>query len=160
MRSDKGLRTMDSRQKINVVDWQDSPLPIVPKARARRRSLPPTLIGILGTVLLHALFIQSVSFANRGAKSKPPETQESANEFSSSAGGDGLLLISLPTIAKANHDDTQNLVASLPDLSKIKVKSQIDIESPALLGLETLALSEDQAPSATADGADGAEKAR
>jgi hypothetical protein len=70
------------------------------------------------------------------------------------------VLISLPTIAKANQDDTQNLVSSLPDLSKMKVKSRIDIDTPALLGLETLALSEDPAPSALGDGADGAERAR
>jgi hypothetical protein len=62
--------------------------------------------------------------------------------------------------AKANQDDTQNLISSLRDLSKMKVKSPIDIDIPALLGLESLALSEDQAPSAMADGANGDAKAR
>jgi hypothetical protein len=42
----------------------------------------------------------------------------------------------------------------------MKVKTKIDIDTPALLGLESLALSENQAPSASADGTDGAEKAR
>jgi hypothetical protein len=70
------------------------------------------------------------------------------------------MLISLPTIANANQDDTQNLVSSLPDLSKMKVKSPIDVDTPAFLGLETLALSEDQVPIATADGTNGAEQAR
>jgi TonB-like protein len=157
----KDSGTMDSPPKIDVVDWQDSPLPIVPEARARDCFLPPTLIGILGTVLLHAMLVQSVSFGTHRPKPKLPEVQESANASSrSTANADSLVLISLPTIGKANQDATQNLVSSLPDLSKMKVKSRIDIDSPALLGLETLTLSEDQAPSAIADGADAAEQAR
>jgi hypothetical protein len=151
---------MDSPSKLDVVDWQESSLPIVPKARARRRSLPPTLIGILGTALLHIALVQSVSFGSRTPKPKRPEAQESANALSKSTGSDSLVLIYLSTIANANQDDTQKLVSSLPDLSKMKLKSQIDINSPPLLGLETLALSEDQAPRAIADGAYGAEKAR
>jgi hypothetical protein len=151
---------MDSPKTIDVVDWQDSPLPITPETRVRRRLLPPTLIGILGTVLLHALLIQSISFGIRRTKSQLPDTQESADALRKSAGGDSLVLITLPTIPKTNQDDIQNFVSSLSDLSKINVKSPIDIDTSALLGLETLALSEDQHPSAIADGADGAEKAR
>jgi len=152
---------MDSPQKMDVVDWQDSPLPILPKVRARRRFLPPTFIGVLGTLLLHTLVIQSVPFGMRWLKPQLPTTQESADiRRKSTTDSDGLELISLPRSAKANQDDTQNLVSSLPDLSKMKVKTKIDIDSPSLLGLESLALSEDQAPSAIPDGTDGAEKAR
>jgi hypothetical protein len=152
---------MDSPQKMDVVDWQDSPLPVLPKARARRRFLPPTFIGVLGTLLLHALVIQSVPFGSRWLKPRPPERRDSADvSRKSTTDSGGLVLISLPMSAKVNQDDTQNLVSLLPDLSKMKVKTKIDIDTPALLGLESLALSEDQAPSAIADGADGAEKAR
>jgi hypothetical protein len=151
---------MDSPSKMDVVDWQDSPLSVLPETRARRRFLPPTLIGVLGTLLLHTILIQSVSFGTHLPKPKLPETQESANELSKSIGGDSLVLITLPVSAKANQDDTQNIVSSLPDLGKMKVKSPIDIDTPAFLGLESLALSEDQTPSAIADGVDGAEKAR
>jgi hypothetical protein len=152
---------MDSPQKMDVVDWQDSPLPILPKAIARRRFLPPTFIGVLGTLLLHALVIQSVPFGSRWLKPQLPGTQDSADiSRKSTTDSDGLVLISLSMSAKVNQDDTQNLVSSLPDPSKMKVKTKIDIDTPALLGLESLALSEDQAPSEIADGADGAEKAR
>jgi hypothetical protein len=51
---------MDSSPKMDVIDWQDSPPPVIPTPRAPRRFLPPTLIGILGTLLLHALVIQTV----------------------------------------------------------------------------------------------------
>jgi hypothetical protein len=55
---------MDSPQKMDIGDWQDSPPPVVVKTPAPRRFPPPTLIGILGTLLLHALVIQSVPWAS------------------------------------------------------------------------------------------------
>src|SRR5258708_3596159 len=120
---------MDGPQKVDVVDWQASPLPVAPETRARRRFLPPTLIGILGTVLLHAMIFQSVSFGSRRPKPKLPDTQYSADgRRKSTTSSDGLVLISSPTIAKANEDNVQNLVSSLPDLSKMKVKPPIDID--------------------------------
>jgi hypothetical protein len=152
---------MDSDKKMDVVDWQDSPLSMAPETRAPRHFLPPTLIGVLGTLLLHAILIQSVSLGSRRPNPKLPDTQDSADvRRKSTTDSDGLVLITLPISAKANQDDTQNLVSSLPDLSKMKVKSTIDIDTPALLGLESLALSEDQAPSAIATGANGTERAR
>jgi hypothetical protein len=152
---------MDSPQKMDVDDWQDSPLPLALGRRARPRFLPPAFIGVLGTLLLHALVIQSVPFGSRWLKPRLPETQDSTDvRRKSTTDSEGLVLISLPIIAKANQDDTQNLVSSLPDLSNMKVKSPIYIDTPALLGLESLALSEDQASSSIASGADGAEQAR
>lgn len=152
---------MDSPHKMDIGDWQNSPLPVIPKPRRRRRFLPPTLIGILGTLLLHAMLIQSVSFGSRGPKPKPPETQESGTALSkSTTAPDGLVLISLPTTTNANLAATLNLASSLPDFSKTKIKPQIAIDLPASLALETLALSEEQAPQATADAVNGAELAR
>ena len=151
--------SMDSNSKMDVVDWQDSPVPDIPETRARRRFLPSNFMGVFGTLLLHAVLIQSVSFGSRGPKIKPPEGQ-SPNAFTNFAGEEDLVVVSLPTIAKASQDDTQNLISSLPDLSKMNVKSPIAIDSRAFLGLETLALSEDQVPSATAGGTDDAEQAR
>jgi hypothetical protein len=114
---------MDSPQKIDVVDWQDSPPPVVVKKHAPRRFLPPSLIGILGTMLLHLLAIQSVPFGSAGPKAKPPEIQESADVLSNSRtdSAESLVLISLPTMAVSNQA-AQNFVSSLPDLTKMKVK--------------------------------------
>ena len=152
---------MDSPKKMDVGDWQDSPLPIVPRAKGRRRFLPPPYIGILGTVLLHTVLIHSVSFGTGGPKPKPQEAQESADaRRKSTADSDGLVLIALPPIANANLTAAKNLVSSLPDLSKMKIKPQINIDSHVLLDLETLALSEDQFPNTIAGGLDGAEQAR
>jgi hypothetical protein len=151
---------MDSPQKMDVVDWQDSPPPVIPKARAPRRFLPPTLIGILGTLLLHALVIQSVPWG-RGPKLKPPKTAESMDSLAKSKtdSAEGLVLISLPTMVVSNQATAQNPVTSIPDLKKIKIKSPVDVDPPAVLNIEALALSEDEVSKPTNGSGDGAELA-
>jgi TonB C terminal len=152
---------MGSPQKMDVADWQDSPPPVVVRKRAPRRFLPPTLIGILGTVLLHVLVIQSVPFGSRGPKAKPPEIQESADALSKSKAdsAESIMLISLPTIADSNQPAAQHLVSSLPDLTIMKIQSPVEVDPPGLLNIEALALSEDQSSRPTSGNGDGAELA-
>lgn len=150
---------MNSHKKMDVIDWQDSPQPIVPKVTTRRRFLPPTLIGILGTVLLHAIFIQTVSFGGRIAKRSPPESQESALS-KSTTGEEGLVLISLPKLANASQTVDASVISSLPNLSRMKIRTPISADPPKFLNIETLALSEDQASRLTTSGADGTELVR
>lgn len=151
---------MDSSPRMDVAEWQNSPLPLVPLPTPHRGFLPPALVGIVGTVLLHALLIQSVSFASRGPKPKLPESQESANAFSKYADADNLLLISLPTIANASQATSASAISSLPALSTVKIKPDVHVDLPELYNMETLAFSEDQASTPIASGADGAELAR
>jgi hypothetical protein len=149
---------MDGHRKMEVVDWQEFLEPVISKSRVSHRFLPPTLVGILGTVLLHAVFIQFVSFGSRAVRLKPPETQDSIDQKFSSE--DSLALISLSRIANANSTAAHSFVSSLPHLSKMKAKPELDVGPPAFLGLDTLALSEWQAPPAIAHGVNGAEQAR
>lgn len=153
---------MNSRQNLEVIDWQDSPPPVTPKNRGSRRFLSPTLIGILGTLVLHALIIQSVPLGNLRPKAKPPETQESADALfkSKTDAAEGLVLIALTTTANSDLAAIQNVISSLPDLSKMKIKSSVIIDPPAFLNLETLALSEDQASKSTTTSGENAEQAR
>jgi hypothetical protein len=153
---------MDSHEKIDVGDWQGSPLPVTPKHRETDRFVSPTLIGILGTLLLHAIIIQSLPFGIQGPKTKLPETQESADALTKSKGdpAKSLVLVTLPTPVSSNQAATQYVLSSLPDLSKMKVKSPINVDPPALANLEALALSEDQASDSRAQGGDAAEQAR
>lgn len=150
---------MDSPQKMDVTDWQDLPHPTVPKVKARRSFLQPTFIGILGTLLLHAAFIQSVSFGSRISKPKQPESQESALAKSATS-DESLVLISLTMIANTSQVTSESALPSLPDLSKIKIQPRISTDPPEFLDLETLALSEDQASHAVSGEEDSAEKAR
>jgi hypothetical protein len=153
---------MDSDTKMDVVDWEDSPRPVIAKNRAPRCFLSPALIGMLGTLLLHTMVIQSLPFGNREPKAKPPETPELADALSKSKddSAESLALVTLPAMANSSEAATQSLVSSLPDLSKIKIKSPVNIDPPTFLNLEMLALSEDQASDSTAEGVDTAELAR
>jgi len=146
---------------MHVVDWQDSPLPVTPKRRRQRHFLSPTLMGILGTLLLHTLIIPSLALVGREPKAKPPEMEKSVDAQANLKNGasGNLVLITLP-IANFMQAPTQNFVASLPDLSKIKIKSPISADPPEFRNFETLALSEDQASNPMGNGADGAEQAR
>jgi hypothetical protein len=152
---------MDSSQKMDVIDWQDSPPPVVIKKRAPRPFLSPTFIGILGTLLLHGLVIQSVPW-RIGPKLKPRETPElvAVLSKSKSESAESLVLVSLPTIADSNEAATQNLVSSLPDLKQMKIKPTVDADPPALLNIEPLALSEERGAKITNGSGDAAELAR
>jgi hypothetical protein len=69
------------------------------------------------------------------------------------------VLISLPTLADSNQAAAQSLVSSLPDRRKMKIKSSVDADPPAMLNLETLELREVQISKPTSGG-DAAELAR
>jgi hypothetical protein len=151
---------MDSLEKMDVGDWQDFPPALVVEKRAPRRFLSPTLIGILGTLLLHALVIQSVPWSS-GPKVKPPETPELVGVRSRSKNDskESLVLLSLSTMAVSNQAAAQKL-SSLPDFNKMKIKSTVDADPPAMLNIDVLALSEDQTAGRTSGSGDAAELAQ
>jgi hypothetical protein len=154
-------RQMDSRQKMDVVDWQDSPPPVVVEKRAPRRFVPPTLIGVLGTLLLHALVIQSVPWGS-GAKLKPPETPESVDALAKAKteSTESLVLISLPATGVPNQAAAQNLVSSLPDFRKMKINAPVNADPPPILNIEALALTDDPVSNPTSGSGDSAEQIR
>jgi hypothetical protein len=149
---------MDSQEKFDVGDWQDSPPPVILVARTPRRFLSPTLIGVLGTLLLHAMVIQSLPLGYRGPKAKPPETQLSADAASKSKADpiESLVLITLPDAAHSH----ENVISSFADLSKMKIRSPVNVDPPALLNVEALALSEEPPSKSSADSNDAAELGR
>jgi hypothetical protein len=144
---------------MDVSDWCDSPPPSQVKS-ARRYSLPPTLIGIIATLLLHAMFIQTLAFGGRGVKSKPPEIQQASSLSKSGESDKELILLSLPTTNNSNQTTSQPTMSSLPNLAKMKVSISIGQDLPQSLDFETLALSEDQPSYPATAGADGTEQAR
>jgi hypothetical protein len=152
---------MDSSQRMDVGDWQDSPPPVVIEKRAPRRFLSPTIIGILGTLLLHALVIQSVPWGS-GPKIKPQESPDLAGALAKfkTEPAESLVLISLPTAPVSNQAAAQNLVSSLPDLRQMKIKAPVNADPPAILNIEALALSEDPVSNPTSGSGDGTELAR
>jgi hypothetical protein len=150
---------MDSQNRFDVDDWRDSPTPILPKRDVTPHFLSPTLMGILGTLLLHALVIQSLPFG-RGPKEKPPETRQLAASLAKRQADteEGLVLINLATPLNSQQTTTPAVLTSLPDFNKIRIKTPVNVDQPAFL--ETLALSEDEPAKPATDTGDSAEQAR
>jgi hypothetical protein len=150
---------MNGHNKMDVGDWHNSPLPIVQRNGAPRRFSSPTLMGMLGTLLLHALAIQSLPLG-RGNRPKPPETREAVLSFvkRQSDTEEGLVLVNLATTLNSQQTTTPAVLSSLPDFNKLTIKTPINLDPPAFL--ETLALSEDEPAKSANDTGDGAERAR
>jgi hypothetical protein len=147
-------------QEMDVSDWQNSPLPPAAKVEHRHRFVvPPALAGIVGTILLHAMLIQTVSLGSGRLKPKTPEALEPTGHLSKAADlGAELVLLSLPASANSNQAAPRTPVSLLPDMRKIQ--TPLSAELPATLDLETLALSDDEPLSAAVGGADAEEQAR
>jgi hypothetical protein len=151
---------VDSHRKLDIADWRDSPRPIVSKTRAPRQFWSPTVIGVLGTLLLHSLIVPTALIGSRARKAHPPEIQEPGAVFKSNAdAADSLVLITLPTINNSSQEITQS-VSSLPSLSKLKPVSTVNPDPPAFLNTEVLTLGEDQVSQSTVNVGDGTERAR
>jgi hypothetical protein len=150
----------EQRQKMDIVDWLDSPRPIVSRTRPPRQLWSPTVIGVLGTLLLHALIVPSALLGSRARRTHPPEIQEPGAFIKSNADtAESLVLVTLPTISDSNQESTPD-ISSLPALSKLKPVAQINPDPPAFLNVEVLTLGEEQASQSTVNSADGSEQAR
>jgi TonB C terminal len=153
---------MDSPPELEIVDWHDSSPPAMSHRRAPRCFVSPTLIGIAGTLLLHTLFIQSLPFGNRSTREIPPKARELAGALAKSKAdsAESLVLITLPKMAESDQVSSQNVISSLPDMSKMKIKPPVKADPPAFLDIEMLALSEDEVSKAPTDSDNDGEKAR
>jgi hypothetical protein len=151
---------MDPHKKIDVGDWQDSPLPMAPETRSHRQFSSPTFIGVLGTMLLHAMFIQGLSFGGRFHKPRPPEIQQTSTRSNAAEVQESLVLLSLSPGSIASQAIVQPAeISSHLDLGKMIIKSPISVYPPEILELETFAFNENQTSSPAATGADAAEQA-
>jgi hypothetical protein len=151
---------MKNDKNMDVVDWRDTPRDIVSRTRAPRQLWSPTVIGVLGTILLHSLVVPSALLGSKGRQTHPPELREASARLKSSVDAEeGLVLITLPTIANSTREDVQ-VISSLPTLSKLTAVVPVNPDPPALLNIEILTLGEEQASQSTADAGDGAEQAR
>jgi hypothetical protein len=151
---------MDNRQKMEVIDWQDSFPQVISKNRVSRRFLSRTLVGIFGTLLLHTLFIQSLLFVAPSHKIGPPEARADAIAKSKDDSAETLVLIDISTTENSVQASSQNITSSLPDLRKLKVNPRFDVDKPELLNIEALSLSEEKPFKSGAGSRDSAELAR
>jgi TonB-like protein len=151
---------MNNDKKMDVVDWREIPRPILSKSRTPRRFLSPTIIGVIGTVLIHALILPTAYFGIYGTKVPPRVIQDPGALANSNANAaEGLVLITLPTIANSTPQTIQD-ISSLPALSKFERDSRINPDPPAMLNMEVLTLGEERTSQSAVNRGDGTEQAR
>lgn len=145
---------------VDVFVWCATPRPVVPTDRVRRGYLSPTLIGFVGTVLIHALLVPSAYLGSRGGKARPPQTQEPGSLVRSKGGlTESLVLITLPTTSGSSNTIARDVSIQF-GLSKKAMISRVDHDLAALLDQEILALGEELPATAPGDGGEAAEQAR
>jgi hypothetical protein len=152
------ISAMDSGRKLDVAEWRSSPRTPDPKKPTRRRFIPPTYVGVLGTLLLHGFVFHSLPMG-KSSTTEPPEAQEPATAHSRSKGDESLVLLTLPMITSSDQVAASNSLSSRADFSKVKSMAAADIELPSLPDL-TLPLSEDQASKPGEESGDITEQAR
>lgn len=94
---------MNNRRKLDVGTWShDVPFPIA-QSRPQRRFWPPGAIGLIGTLVVHLLVVQSVLLGTRAHKVRPPEVQGPGATLIKAASdpAEALILIELPSTALA-----------------------------------------------------------
>jgi hypothetical protein len=150
-----------THRPITITTWIESRLPVISERRAPRRLVPPTVIGLAGTLLLHTLALQTALMSSHAHKIHPPEIQQPGASLSNSNAkpAESLVFIDLPKTATADNQVDQSL-AYLRVAKKTSPIMVIPPDPPPLLNLETLPL-EDEKPSASSvDSGDGTERAR
>jgi TonB-like protein len=148
-----------ANKEITVAAWVGPPRSIAPAKRVQMRFLPPALIGVLGTLMIHTLALQTAFVGSRAHKIRLPEVQQPGSAKNSAAGpADNLVFIDLPRIASTNG----GLDEALASLRAAMKEKPIPVKLPNLsppTEVEVLALSEDN-PSESSGSGDGADRAR
>lgn len=108
---------MGKHDRMDVADWQDLPKPILPTNRVSRH-LSPMLLGAFGTLLLHALLIQSLNFGIRGLTARPASLQPSVGNGSANGEAQNLVLLTLAS-SKSGEENLQNIVSSVPTINPV-----------------------------------------
>jgi hypothetical protein len=150
-----------THRPITIATWIESSIPLVPERRPHKRFLPPVVIGLAGTLLLHTLALQTALTGSLAHKIRPPEIQQPGASLSKSNAkpAESLVFIDLPKTAT-----TDNLVdQSLVYLRMAKKKTPIMVMPPdpsPLLNVETLPLEDEKQSASSVDSGDGTERAR
>ncbi len=148
---------MATRRKITVTAWSESQDPVVPKRNAPRQLLPPVVIGLAGSLLLHGFVLQTVVWRSEAQKVRPLKVQEPGSLLNNPA--DALVFIDLPKTAKAIDAIDEALASVRAAMKDSPIPVTHPDPSPRRV-VETLALSEDKNSESSADSGDNAERAR
>lgn len=113
---------MDGRRPLEVSNWQGEPhpLPITNAPVLRRPHIPARVLGIIGTVLLHGLVVQTAVLGTSSKKVFSPMTQ-GLTSAANAAGAESemTLVVVQPFEAAKSKDSLFEEVVSRGSRSKI-----------------------------------------
>lgn len=153
---------MTTEQKISIADWSESQNPINAEKRPPPRFWRPGLIGLVGTLLLHSLVLQTVVLGIRAQKVRPPEVKDGSSLNKRDAQpADALVFIELSKIAKTTDEIDESLASVRASIKDSPIPATHPDPSP-LRNIDSVALSEDSDSDSesSVDNGDGAERAR
>ena len=146
---------------MDIVEWVNAPYAVVSEPHTSTRFYPPAMIGLVGTLLIHASAIPPLYFANHAYPVHPPEMVEPAGfgSRSKAESSENLVLIDLPSAVNARDRITVDVVA-IRAINKAMLAMPVDPDPPVLASIETLALDEQPESGAIGAGGDGEDRAR
>jgi hypothetical protein len=146
---------------MEVLEWVNAPHAIVSQQHTSSRLWSPAILGLAGTLLMHATVIESLYVANRSHDAHPPEILEAGGRGvgSKSDSAENLVLIDLPLSVNYRDQVTVN-VAAIRALSKAAFAMPVDPDPPVFPSVETLALDEQSESAAISASGDGEDRTR
>jgi len=147
---------MDDKRQLEVSDWHDEPRPLL-NTRApttRQFRIPARLLGVIGTVLLHGLVVQTVILGTSTRKVLTPTTQGLASTANAAGVEAEMTLVVVQPVEPTTKDSvfeefvsrgsllkdvpialiSPDVTTATPSLKKEQLPDNADAESPVNSG--------------------------
>jgi TonB C terminal len=147
---------MESGTKVEVEGWQSDPLPAFVEKKPPAKAIPTAYIGLMGTILLHGVFFQSLPTGN--GLSIPPDVQAGRNHGSKGVNDNNRVIIAMLTSTESETRAAANFVPSA-SLNTKPVLFPEDVAPPSF-PQPTLPLSEDAGQKSGANDGDAENQIR
>jgi hypothetical protein len=144
-----------SNRKVVVDNWSPKPAIATSPQRTQRRSPAPRVLGLVGTVMLHALVFQSVLTGSRTHKIRPPDIQGQGAVFIKSGGvpSETLILIDVPNASMSDKPLLDD-IASLGPTAKSTMVTLLSSDSLPHVDIPPESVNDDKTGDAAIDSGD------
>lgn len=146
---------------MDVMQWTPAAQAVAPRRHAPRRYWSPTIIGFLGTFVLHASIVQSLYFASGSQRIRLPEIRNPGATTPNSKldSTENLVLIALPSTDNTGDRMPRDISADRAINQLISIRP-IRPDPAASIELGNLTLGEEAAGESSEDSGNGVEHAR
>jgi TonB C terminal len=149
-----------SDRKMEVGTWSESQQPFVAENSKSKRFWSPAFIGLVGTLILHSLALQTLVLGSRARAIRAPDMAKSESSLgeAETAPAENLVIVELTQAASADRELGSALA---PVLALIKDRPvAVNIAVPPLSNIDVPPVDDDKASASSLDSGDGAETAR